>query len=132
MVPNVYSESERRNSAPEWAVRRVSTQVNGGKFSWTSQATCGATVKRKIDAVIHGAAERQYALRRQSSKTVSAIAARRKPDQYLVSIAAAAASPASAAHPARRELSERIKAHIASAQSGISAEFWSNFKPKKL
>src|SRR5262245_47981693 len=53
-------------------------------------------------------------------------------DQYLVSMAAAAARPTMAAHSTLRVASERISAHMASAQSGMSSEFWSHFSPRKL
>ena len=56
----------------------------------------------------------------------------RNADQYFDSIAAAAASPASAAQARWRLSSARTNAHMASAHSGISTEFWSNFSPRKL
>ena len=69
---------------------------------------------------------------RLSASTVMPIARKRNTDQYLVSIAADAAAPHRIAQPALRVSSERMSAHIASAQSGIRIEFWSNFKPRKL
>src|SRR5689334_8341614 len=56
----------------------------------------------------------------------------RNTDQYLVSSAAAAARPASAAQRAPRVAIARSIAHMASAQSGIRSEFWSHFRPMKL
>ena len=85
---------------------------------------------RKTAALTQSARERRKASRRRSNKTATAMAASRNIDQYLTSMAAAAASPSTAAQPLRRVSSARMSASIASDHNGISAEFWSNFSPR--
>jgi hypothetical protein len=83
-------------------------------------------------AEIRAAPARPRALRLRSNSTAIISASRKKADQYLLSMAAAPASPASAAQPSAPRSSERTKASVVKAHSGISAEFWSNFSPRKL
>src|SRR4029077_13405804 len=114
------------------ATRRVATHVSGGEVSRMSHTACGATAPKNTATATHGAAERKYARRLGCVNAASASAASRNADQYFDSIAAAAARPASAAQLACRVSSARSIAHIASAQSGINTEFWSNLSPRKL
>src|SRR3569832_150625 len=95
---------------------------------------CGPNNSAPTPTVIHGADERKYSARRASASAATPKPASRKIDQYLPIMAAAAPTPASAAHNALRVSYERTKNHVAIAQSGIStvlALYFNEWKLKK-
>src|SRR5436190_8948895 len=82
--------------------------------------------------VIHGAAERKYAVRRESVTAATASPASSTIDQYLPSIAAPAAAPARAADTRSRSSNERRNHNVVAPHSGISTVLALYFSAWKL
>ena len=84
---------------------------------------CGLSASDPTATVTHGAGERKKAALRESLTAATIRPMIGTIDQYLPSIAAAAARPASAAYASSRVSNERRNHNVVAAHNGISTVF---------